>query len=126
MAADGAPEPAEPAQPTGRVDRSDPNDRALDLRPTPGAGPATRRHESPDPLRLCIFATVALLSWLAGPWALAFFAGLGVVGYARARRAGLLRSRCLLGDTRLVLAYLGILLAVGVVFAARSLGVPAG
>ena len=108
-------------------------DRALDLSPTPTAGPVPDggapgreeggSHETPDPLRLCIFATIALLSWLAGPWALAFFAGLGVTGYARARRAGLLRSRCLLGDTRLVLAYLGVLLAVGLVFAARSLGV---
>ena len=30
-----------------------------------------------DPLRLCIFATVALLGWLLGPIALIFFAGLG-------------------------------------------------
>ena len=67
-----------------------------------------------DPLRLCIFATVALLGWLLGPFALAFFAGLGVVGYARARRAGLLRSKCLLGDTRLVLAYLATLVLLAV------------
>ena len=129
MAADEVTEPAESAEPTGstgRLESSGPSDRALDLRPTPAAGPALRQHESPDPLRLCIFATVALLSWLAGPWALAFFAGLGVVGYVRARRAGLLRSRCLLGDTRLVLAYLGVLLAVGVVFAARTVGVLVG
>jgi hypothetical protein len=57
-----------------------------------------------DPLRLC--ATVALLAWLGGPLALLGFALLGVVGYARARHHGLLRSKCLLGDTRLVLAYL--------------------
>ncbi len=43
-----------------------------------------------DPLRLCVFATVALLAWLLGPVALFFFAVLGAVGYARARRAGLL------------------------------------
>ncbi|MDT0212755.1 hypothetical protein Q9R29_02555 [Rothia sp. ARF10] len=67
-----------------------------------------------DPLRLCIFATVALLGWLLGPLALAFFAGLGVVGYAKARRAGLLRSKCLLGDTRLVLAYLAALVLLAV------------
>ena len=65
-----------------------------------------------DPLRLCIFATVALLGWVLGPLALAFFAGLGIVGYARARRAGLLRSKCLLGDTRNVLGYLGLLAAL--------------
>jgi hypothetical protein len=66
-----------------------------------------------DPLRLCIFATVALLGWVLGPLALAFFAVLGIVGYSRARRAGLLRSRCLLGDTRNVLAYLALLALLG-------------
>ena len=63
-----------------------------------------------DPLRLCIFATVALLGWLLGPFALLFFAGLGFLGYVRARRAGLSRSKCLLRDTRLVLGYLGLLI----------------
>jgi hypothetical protein len=62
-----------------------------------------------DPLRLCIFATIALLGWLLGPFALLFFAGLGFVGYVRARRAGLSRSKCVLRDTRLVLGYLGLL-----------------
>ena len=66
-----------------------------------------------DPLRLCVFATVALVTWLLGPVAVAFFAILGVVGYARARRSGLLRSRCKLGDTRLVLAYLGVVALAG-------------
>ena len=81
-------------------------------RAEPGRVGAT---EAPyDPLRLCIFATVALLGWVLGPVALVFFAGLGVVGYWKARRAGLLRSRCLLGDTRIVLVYLGALALVGV------------
>ncbi len=66
-----------------------------------------------DPLRLCIFATIALLGWVLGPVALTFFAVLGIAGYLKARRAGLLRSRCLLGDTRNVLAYLGVLAAAG-------------
>ena len=70
-----------------------------------------------DPLRLCVFATVSLVTWLAGPAALAFFAALGVAGYVRARRAGLLRSRCKLGDTRLVIAYLALLVVVGAVAA---------
>ena len=61
-----------------------------------------------DPLRLCVYATVALLAWLLGPWAVLVFAGLGFAGYVRARRAGLKRSKCVLRDTRLVLAYLGI------------------
>lgn len=45
-----------------------------------------------DPLRLCVYATVALLAWLLGPWAVAGFAALGLVGYVRARRAGLMHS----------------------------------
>ena len=66
-----------------------------------------------DPLRLCIFATVALLGWAAGPVALAVFAAIGFAGYWKARRRGLTKSKCYLRDTRLVLAYLGILLAAG-------------
>lgn len=81
---------------------------------TPGS-PAPVESAPYDPLRLCIFATVALVAWLAGPFALLFFAGLGFVGYWRARQAGLTRSSCLLRDTRLVLAYLGVLVvAAGV------------
>jgi hypothetical protein len=68
-----------------------------------------------DPLRLCIFATVALIAWVAGPLAVVVFAGLGFAGYLRARRAGLERSKCVLRDTRLVLAYLGILAVAGAV-----------
>jgi hypothetical protein len=68
-----------------------------------------------DPLRLCVYATIALLAWLLGPLAVLFFAGLGFAGYWRARRAGLTRSKCVLRDTRLVLGYLALLalLAVG-------------
>ncbi len=68
-----------------------------------------------DPLRLCIFATVALLGWLAGPVALLFFAGLGLVGCRKARRSGLTRSKCLLRDTRLVMGYLTVLALAGAV-----------
>jgi len=77
-----------------------------------------------DPLRLCVFATVALLGWMLvlGPVALVFFAGLGFVGYARARRAGLLRSRCKLGDTRLVLVWLGALVLTGSIALVLDLG----
>lgn len=73
-----------------------------------------------DPLRLCVFATVALLGWLLGPPAVVVFAGVGFAGYWRARRAGLLRSRCRLGDTRLVLVYLAAVVAAGVVGIARG------
>ena len=71
----------------------------------------TARQTTYDPLRLCVFATVALLGWLLGPYAVAFFAGTGLLGYVRARRAGLQRSKCLLRDARLVIAYLGAILA---------------
>jgi hypothetical protein len=87
------------------------------------------KHEPPfDPLRLCVFATVALIAWLAGPVAVAVFAAIGFAGYLRARRAGLLRSRCKLGDTRIVLVYLAVLVVVGVVgtwwaLSGRHLGV---
>lgn len=61
-----------------------------------------------DPLRLCVYTTVALVAWLAGPWAVLGFAALGVVGYVRARRAGLMQSTCVLRDTRLVIGYLAL------------------
>lgn len=75
-----------------------------------------------DPLRLCIFATVALLGWLLGPVALVAFAALGLLGYIKARRAGLTRSKCLLRDTRLVIGYLAILVIAGVAGAAYAVG----
>jgi hypothetical protein len=67
-----------------------------------------------DPLRLCVYATIALLGWLLGPIALLGFAVLGFAGYWRARRAGLTRSKCFLRDTRLVLTYLGVLVLAGI------------
>ena len=66
-----------------------------------------------DPLRLCIYATIAALAWLLGPVAVLGFALLGFAGYLRARRRGLTRSKCVLRDTRLVLAYLGLLAVAG-------------
>ncbi|CAA9387329.1 MAG: hypothetical protein AVDCRST_MAG47-2597 [uncultured Nocardioidaceae bacterium] len=78
--------------------------------PVTSTPPEPATDEPYDPLRLCIFATVALLGWLLGPFALLFFAGLGFLGYLKARRAGLSRSKCVLRDTRLVLGYLGLLI----------------
>jgi hypothetical protein len=71
-----------------------------------------------DPLRLCVYATVALLAWVFGPVVVLGFAALGFAGYWRARRAGLTRSKCVLRDTRLVLTYLGLLAVAGLVGAA--------
>ena len=76
-------------------------------RPVPGQPEA----ETPfDPLKLCIFTTVALLAWIFGPVAVAVFAAVGLVGYWKAHQAGLTRSRCYLRDVRLVLLYLGVVL----------------
>ncbi|WP_308288724.1 hypothetical protein [Microbacterium resistens] len=61
-----------------------------------------------DPLRLCVFTTIAVIACVLGPIAVLVFAVVAILGYARARRGGLLRSRCKLGDTRLVLAYLSV------------------
>lgn len=60
----------------------------------------------PDPLRLCVYATIAALARWLGPFALLAFAGLGLIGYLRVCQAGLTRRRCVLRDTRLVNAYL--------------------
>jgi hypothetical protein len=75
----------------------------------------TERTGTYDPVRLCVYATVALLAWLLGPVAVLGFAALGFVGYWRARRAGLTRSKCVLRDTRLVLGYLALVGLAGVV-----------
>lgn len=68
-----------------------------------------------DPLRLCVFTTVAVIAAIAGPMAVLGFAVVAIAGYAKARRAGLLHSRCKLGDTRLVLAYLGVIAVLAAV-----------
>ncbi len=87
-----------------------------------GDAPQPVSAETPfDPLRLCVFTTVALISWLVGPVAVAAFAVLGLLGYVRARRAGLRRSRCILRDTRLVIGYLALVLAVSLLAVAWPL-----
>ncbi|MFQ5968544.1 MAG: hypothetical protein ACE5MI_13195, partial [Acidimicrobiia bacterium] len=66
---------------------------------------------------MCVFTTIALLAWLLSPpLMVAVMSGLAIVAYGRARRAGLLKSRCLLGDTRIVLAYLAIAFVLGAGF----------
>jgi hypothetical protein len=69
-----------------------------------------------DPLRYCIFTTIALMAWLVpAPFVVVAMAGLGVVAYTRAWRRGLRRSRCVLGDVRIVVAYLALALLTGLV-----------
>lgn len=82
--------------------------------PADAAGEASRKEPAFDPLKLCIFSTVALLGWIFGPFALLVFAGVAFAGYWKAHQAGLRRSRCYLRDTRLVLAYLALLTLAGV------------
>ncbi|MFC4063031.1 hypothetical protein ACFOWE_32530 [Planomonospora corallina] len=84
------------------------------------AGFATGGAQPYDPLRLCVYATVALLAWLGGAWVVLGFALLGFTGYLRARRAGLTRSKCLLRDTRLVLGYLALIAAAALVVIVRG------
>lgn len=79
--------------------------------PAAGAEPDTAAPY--DPLRLCVYATIALLGWLAGPVTLIVFSVIGFAGYWKAWRGGLKRSKCWLRDTRLVLAYFAVLTAAG-------------
>lgn len=74
-----------------------------------------------DPLRLCIFTTIALLAWvLTPPLVVVWMSTLALIGYTKAHRAGLTRSRCYLRDVRLVLAYLSVAWVLGLVFTVRE------
>ncbi|MFN8421888.1 MAG: hypothetical protein U0470_00330 [Anaerolineae bacterium] len=67
-----------------------------------------------DPLPYCIYATVALIAWIASPsLAAAVFGAMGLRRYWRAWRAGLDRSSCVLGDPRRVMVYLALLTTAG-------------
>jgi hypothetical protein len=73
-----------------------------------------RRLPVRDPLAFCIYTTVALLAWCLSPALVAgLFGCAGLGAYARAWRAGLRRSDCVLGDPRLVMLYLGLVGAGG-------------
>lgn len=68
-----------------------------------------------DPLRFCIFTTIALIAWAVGPaLAVALMSGIGLWAYARAWRQGLRRSDCFLRDPRLIMGYLGAAFVAGV------------
>ena len=97
---------------------ADHSPRASVLRAGPPTDPASGAVEAPfDPLRLCIFTTIALLAWvLSPPVVVVWMATLGLIGYVKAYRAGLTRSRCYFRDVRLVLAYLTIAWLAGAYF----------
>jgi hypothetical protein len=67
-----------------------------------------------DPIRFCVYTTVALLAWLVSPPVMVMaMSGLGLWAYSRAVRAGLTRSKCVLRNPKLVLLYLGTVFAAG-------------
>jgi hypothetical protein len=67
-----------------------------------------------DPLRFCVWTTIALLAWLVSPALLAAVFGFaGLYAYGKAWRAGLRKSDCILGDPRLVMLYLGLVAVAG-------------
>lgn len=75
-----------------------------------------------DPLQLCIYTTIGVLAWLVTPAAVVgVFGAMGVFAYVRARRRGLATSRCKLGDTRLVIAYLAVAGIAGLTFTAITI-----
>jgi uncharacterized membrane protein YczE len=79
------------------------------------AAPATPAM-SFDPIRFCVYTTVALLAWLVSPPVMVMaMSGLGLWAYWRAVRAGLTRSKCVLRNPKLVLLYLGTVFTAGAI-----------
>jgi hypothetical protein len=69
-----------------------------------------------DPLRYCVYTTVALLAWLVSPPVMVMaMSGIGFWMYTRAIRGGLTRSKCVLRKPKLVLFYLGTVFVAGAV-----------
>ncbi len=75
-----------------------------------------------DPIRFCVFTTVALIAWIFGPpFAVALMSGMGLWAYANAWRQGLRQSKCVLLDPRLVMLYLGTAFVLGIIFTVRAM-----
>jgi hypothetical protein len=75
-----------------------------------------------DPIRFCIFTTIALIAWAFGPpFAVTMMSGLGLWAYINAWRQGLRESKCFLRDPRLIMGYLGTAFALGLFFTARGI-----
>lgn len=67
-----------------------------------------------DPIRFCVFTTIALLAWIfSAPVAVMALSGLGLWAYVRAWRRGLRESRCLLRRPVLVIVYLALAFGLG-------------
>ena len=85
----------------------------------PFSGPTSAR-SSFDPVHFCAMTTVALIAWLVGPpVCVMIMSALGLWAYARAMRAGLRESRCVLRRPALVLGYLALAFAGGALALAR-------
>jgi hypothetical protein len=75
-----------------------------------------------DPIRFCIFTTIALIAWAFGPpFAVTLMSGLGLWAYVNAWRQGLRESKCFLRDPRLIMGYLGTAFGLGLFFTARGI-----
>ena len=69
-----------------------------------------------EPLRYCVATTVALIAWLLAPApTVATMGALGAWGYWLAIRHGLKDTRCILGRSWIVLLYLSLASAAGIV-----------
>lgn len=67
-----------------------------------------------DPIRLCVYTTIALLAWIvSAPVMMMAMSALGLVAYTRAMRDGLTRSKCVLRKPKLVLFYLSAVFVAG-------------
>lgn len=79
-------------------------------------------HVNYDPIRFCIFTTIALIAWAFGPpLAVMLMSGLGLWAYANAWRQGLRQSKCFLRDPRLIMGYLGSAFVLGLIFTVRGI-----
>ena len=89
--------------------------------PVRGA-PASAPKPSFDPLRFCVYTTIALLAWLvSAPVMMMAMSALGLWAYGRAIRGGLTRTKCVLRSPRLVLGYLALVFLAGAIGLARAL-----
>lgn len=107
------PDPVREGSDGGQAPRARPGFVAVSGRRSPRPAPT-------DPLRACAYATIAALGWAFGPYALIFFAGLGLLSFARARMAGRIRTEGLLRDGRIVVSYLVLLAVAGLAGAVLS------
>jgi hypothetical protein len=84
--------------------------------------PAVTQERTFDPLRYCIFTTIALIAWaVSAPVAVALMSAIGLAAYWTAWRDGLRTSKCVLRDVRLVLAYLGVAFVASTAVVVRNL-----